>query len=160
MPGMVCQVKATVHPEIMRTSAKTVSVVRRGEANCKRCFLYRNSCQMIGLGSVRKRTERKWSRIAIMFIAWETWDGRAYDKDQNIGGRKGFFWLCLKFPRNNQEEVSVRQLVIRVWSLRNNKNKGFESCQYRNGSWSQRSLKWKYINQVFSTLMLLTFWNG
>lgn len=43
----------------------------------------------------------------------------------------------------------------------NNKNNAFDTCEYRNGHWSQNgTLKWGYVEQVFSALLLLAFWDG
>ena len=64
--------------------------------------------------------------------------------------------LYLRFPHNKQVEASVRQLVIRVWHLGNNKNNGFDRCQFRNGS--QRNLKVRICRACFLKLGAIDIW--
>lgn len=64
--------------------------------------------------------------------------------------------LHLRFPHNSQLEASVTQLVIRVWHLGNNKNNGFDRCQFRNGS--QRNFKERICRACFLVLGAVDIW--
>lgn len=70
VPGMICQIKATVYSKMMRTNAKMMSVVKKGKAiaiDVSQVYLNGLSNDWIGVNPLPEE-EGKRSRMAFVVL--------------------------------------------------------------------------------------------